>query len=77
MNNQLVISNPSKELFIQNIKQWVYFDTKIQQFNENIRLAKIGKDQASGCIEHYFQQNPSLKDCVEISNGKVSVREKK
>jgi len=77
MNNQLVISNPNKELFIQNIKQWVYFDTKIQQFNENIRLAKIGKDQASGFIEHYFLENPSLKDCVEISNGKVRMREKK
>lgn len=77
MNNQLVISNPNRETFIQNIKNWVFFDNKIQTANRTIHLAKLGRDQAAEVIAKYFTENPKLNDRVEISNGEVRMREKK
>lgn len=77
-NNQIIISpNPTKEVFIENIKKWVYFDKKIQEFNKNKQLAKTGKDATTEVIINYFQQNPSLNDIVEISNGNIRLCEKK
>jgi hypothetical protein len=77
MNNQLVLSNPSKDVFIQNIKQWVYYDDIIQKSNQKIYLARNGRDQAAAVIERYFAENPKLNNKVAISNGEVRIREKK
>jgi hypothetical protein len=77
MNNQLVLSNPNKDIFVQNIKQWVYFDDIIQKSNHKIYLAKLGRDQAAAVIERYFAENPKLNNKVAISNGEVRIREKK
>lgn len=79
MDNQslTVYSNQSdRELLLENVKNWVILDQKLQLINEKIKQIREHKSGLTTNICNYMRTN-NIKSNIGISNGELRIYEKK
>lgn len=74
-NDKLVVSN--RQLFIENVKQWVTLDNQLKVVNEKTKLMREHKHKLNQEICNYaIQQNIDHK-YIEISDGTLKFYKRK
>jgi len=63
--------------FAQNIKSWVQLDTQLKTVQERIKPIREKKNSLTKEIVQYVQNNHLQKNRIDITDGSLSVYEKK
>ena len=66
-NNEVVVDN--RELFIENVKQWVTIDNQLKIVNEKTRLMRERKQKINQEICDYAVHHNIDHKYIEISDG--------
>jgi len=73
----IVYSNQTeRELLIENVKNWVLLDQKIQTINEKTKQIRELKSKLTSDICDYMKSK-NMKSNIGISNGELRMYEKK
>ena len=78
-NNQSLIVKPNKnerELLIEQVKNWVILDQKIQMINEKTKQIRELKSTITTDICDYIKRN-NITSNIGISNGELRIYDKK
>lgn len=78
-NNQSLIVKPNKnerELLIEQVKNWVILDQKIQMINEKTKQIRELKSTITTDICDYIKRN-NITSNIGISNGELRMYDKK
>ena len=78
-NNQSLIVKPNKnerELLIEQVKNWVILDQKIQMINEKTKQIRELKSSVTTEICDYIKRN-NITSNIGISNGELRMYDKK
>ena len=78
-NNQSLIVKPNKnerELLIEQVKNWVILDQKIQMINEKTKQIRELKSTITTDICDYMKRN-NITSNIGISNGELRMYDKK
>lgn len=71
-----IIPNP-KDQFIDNVKQWVQYDSQLKIINEKTRKVRETKHRLNDEICEYMKQNNLIGNKIGISDGELRIVEKK
>lgn len=74
-NNEVVVDN--RELFIENVKQWVTIDNQLKIVNEKTRLMRERKQKINQEICDYAVQHNIDHKYIEISDGTLKFFKRK
>lgn len=67
----------TKEQFIDSVKKWVYIDNQIKDINDKLKKYRDFKTKLTPIICTYIENNDSLNNKIDISNGELRTYEKK
>ena len=81
MNNykevgEQIVTNTDREQFVQNIKNWVTFDSQLKIVNEKTKKMREIKHELTNQICQYTNNN-KIKNKITISDGELRITEKK
>ena len=61
----------SQGAFVEQIKTWVSIDNKIKVLNDKCKELREEKNEISGRINNYVEENNLLNNIIEITGGKL------
>ena len=81
MNNykevgEQIVTNTDREQFVQNIKNWVTFDSQLKIVNEKTKKMREMKHELTHQICEYSEKNKIQKK-ININDGELRITEKK
>ena len=72
-----VSGSSQKQVFIENVKRWVLLDTHLKKINEKTKTMREERQDLSGDICKYLEENQMANKRIGIHDGDLRVYQKK
>jgi hypothetical protein len=77
MNDNTIVTVPSKQEFIGKVQKWVTVDSQLKIVNEKTKQMREMKSQLNTEICNYMNTNNISRNSITISDGELRIHEKK